>query len=46
LEQYRRACVLQEAHTAFTRLRKNKKAWREELAERAAWEGTLSDGIA
>ncbi len=44
LEQYRREKFLEEANRAFAALRKKKSAWREELAERKAWEKTVRDG--
>ena len=34
-----------EFEAAYARLKKDKKAWREELKERSAWEATLSDGL-
>ena len=44
IEQYRRRRFLEEANAAYDRLRKDAKAWKEELAERRQWEATLSDG--
>lgn len=35
---------VEEANAAFACLQKDPQAWAEE-EERAAWEGTLSDGI-
>ena len=43
IEQYRRKCFLDQANAAFAALRKNKRAWRDELAERGAWDTTLAD---
>lgn len=45
IEALRRQRFLDEAAEDFARLRKNKKAWAEELAERKLWEKTLSDGL-
>ncbi len=44
LEAYRRKCFLEEVNRGFAALKKNKKAWKEELAERRAWDATLADG--
>jgi len=43
IEQYRRSKFLDDVNAAYAALRKNPKAWKEEQAERAAWDGTLSD---
>jgi len=43
IELYRRKLFLEEVNDAFARLRKDPQAGAEE-EERAAWEGTLSDG--
>ncbi len=45
IEAYRRERFLREANADFAALKKNRKAWREELAERKLWERTLSDGL-
>ena len=34
-----------ETNTAFAALRKDPEAWRQELAEREAWDKTLADGL-
>lgn len=44
LEAYRRKCFLEEVNRGFAALRKNRKAWKEELEERRAWDATLGDG--
>jgi len=44
VERYRRELFLEEANAAFGALRADKGAWAEE-EERAAWEGTLPDGL-
>lgn len=45
IDAYHRRVFLERANEAFARLRANKKAWKEELAERKAWEATLADGL-
>ncbi|MGD0695420.1 MAG: toxin-antitoxin system protein [Terriglobia bacterium] len=45
VEEYRRRRIFEKAHAAYARLRKNRKAWKEELEERALWDATLSDGL-
>jgi predicted DNA-binding protein len=45
IERYRRETFLDQANAAYARLRKDPKAWRQELAERAEWDGTLMDGL-
>ncbi|MGH7572638.1 MAG: toxin-antitoxin system protein [Gemmatimonadota bacterium] len=45
LEHYRRQRFLAELNAAFASLREDEAAWREELAEREAWESTLADGL-
>lgn len=44
VEALRRNTFLHEANRAFARLRKDRKAWREELQERRLWDRTLDDG--
>jgi hypothetical protein len=45
LERYRRERFLCAANADFEALRKDKKAWKEELRERQVWERTLADGL-
>lgn len=45
VEQYRRQRLLGLTNAAYARLRADPEAWREEQAERAAWEATLADGL-
>jgi len=45
LENLRRRKVLEATDAAFSALKANKKAWKEELRERRLWEKTLSDGV-
>lgn len=33
-----------EFNATFSRLRKDKRAWKKELEERRAWDATLTDG--
>lgn len=46
IEAYRRQLFLEEANQAFTMLRNDEVAWKEELDEREIWDCTLSDGVA
>lgn len=45
IESYRRQRFLDEAAQAYHTLKKNPKAWKEELAERKAWDATSKDGL-
>jgi hypothetical protein len=45
VEAYRRDHLLREINTAYAALRADPDAWREEQADRAIWEGTLTDGL-
>jgi hypothetical protein len=45
IETYRRQIFLEKANQAFATLRQNETLWREELAERQAWDQTVADGI-
>lgn len=45
IENYRRSVFLTQANQAFAALRQNDTSWQEELAERQAWEQTLTDGM-
>jgi hypothetical protein len=44
LEEYQRKVFFEEVNAAFARLKADPDAWAEELAERAEWDATLSDG--
>lgn len=44
IEAFVRASFLEQLNQAFAELRADPIAWQEELAERAAWEVTASDG--
>ena len=45
IECYQRERFLDEANAAYARLKSDPEAWKEELAEREQWDGTLADGI-
>lgn len=45
VEVLRRIRLLEETDRAYVALRKDPRAWRAALAERAAWEVTLGDGL-
>jgi hypothetical protein len=45
VERYRREQFLKRANAEFARLKKDRRAWKQELQERAAWDSTLSDGL-
>lgn len=45
LEAYRRQCFLEGLAADFAALRSDPEAWKEELEERAVWEGTLMDDL-
>ncbi len=45
VEKYRKEIFLKEANRAYTRLKENPDAWKEELKERKEWDNTLSDGL-
>ena len=46
VELLERDRLLDSANEAFAALRADERAWQEELAERAAWDGTLADDVA
>jgi len=46
IEHYRREKFLRDANADYAALRRNPKAWKEELKERDVWEQALSDGLA
>lgn len=45
VEAYRRRHILERTNAAYAAMRASPEAWREELEERAAWDGTLADGL-
>lgn len=45
LEDLRRRKMLEATNAAFSALKADKKAWKDELKERELWENTLSDGV-
>ena len=44
-ESLRRQILLEKTNRAYATLRGDPELWGEELAERAAWESTLGDGL-
>jgi hypothetical protein len=44
LRAYERQLFLESVNAGFAALRENPEAWAQEVAERAAWEMSLSDG--
>jgi len=45
IEDLRRRKLLEETNQAFNALKTDKKAWKQEIAERELWENTLFDGV-
>jgi hypothetical protein len=45
LEAYNRDRMLDEINAAFAAVKRDESAWREEQAERTAWDGTALDGV-
>ena len=45
LEAFHREWLLDEINAAFALVKRDHNAWREEQAERAAWDGTALDGV-
>lgn len=45
VEDYRRRKLLDSINAAHAELRHDAAAWKEELTERAAWEGVVADGL-
>lgn len=45
IEHYRRKQFLEGLNEDFARLRRDPKAWQEELKERAQWDATLADDL-
>ena len=44
IDEYERKAFLEEVNAGFAKLRRDPKAWEQELEERAAWDIALSDG--
>jgi len=44
LANFHRDQILDDINAAFAQLKRDDLAWGEELAERAAWDGTAGDG--
>lgn len=45
LEAFHRERLLDDINAAFATLKRDGGAWREEQAERTAWDGTAADGM-
>ncbi len=45
IERYRRDQIMDMANKSYENLKKDPKAWQEELDERKLWDITLSDGL-
>lgn len=45
VEMLRRQRILERINADYAALRTHPEAWAEELAERAAWDVTLTDGL-
>lgn len=45
LDMYSRERLLDEINAAFGRLRADRTAWADEIAEREAWDDTVGDGL-
>ena len=45
IAEYEKVVFWERFNTEVEELRADRKAWAEELAERALWEGTLRDGL-
>ena len=45
IEHYEREKFLNDVNAAYAQLRADPQAWKEELAERSEWDGTLMDGL-
>ncbi len=46
IELYRRERFLRAANADFAALKRDPKAWKDELRERELWDRTLADGLA
>ena len=45
IEHYRRERFLHGANADFAALKRNPKAWKQELRDRELWDRTVADGI-
>jgi hypothetical protein len=45
IDSYSRRAFLEGVNADFAALRSDPQKWKAELAERAAWDATLSDGL-
>lgn len=45
IDEFRRKWMLAATSDALRELKKDRKAWKEMMAEQKLWEGTLADGL-
>ena len=45
IEEYRRKIFLESVNAAYSLLKENETAWKEEEKERKLWDATLNDGL-
>ena len=45
IERYRRDTFFRDLNESYVRLQSDPEAWKQELAERQEWDGTLLDGL-
>jgi len=45
VERYRRERFFASINSGYARLKRDKKAWKDELEERELWDSTLGDGL-
>lgn len=45
VKEYQRKRFFEQMDVAFARLKADDAGWKEELSERRAWDGLLSDGV-
>jgi hypothetical protein len=45
IERYRREMFLRGANADFAALKRDRKAWKQELHDRELWDRTVADGI-
>ena len=45
VERYRRECFFKSINDGYAKLKKDEKAWEDELEERELWDSTLADGL-
>ena len=45
IEAYKRKLFFDHLHHSFKALKEDSRKWKDELAERAVWDNSLSDGL-